>query len=178
LLYSEAAGLPASLADIAVMQSPSAASASVKPPGTHRVPIEQRAQAAIATLDAALVDGDTARARAAAVEAGLGNAAVALRAVELGNPAFAKELAELTLAAEPGNVDARVAALAAADLTNDDAELRRYAARMPDLRDPPSAAAVRVMIAVLYRRVGADAARAFGEAWSGARDARLPRAER
>jgi hypothetical protein len=134
------------------------------------VSAERRAQAAVATLDAALLEGDATQARAAAVEAGLGNAAVALRAVELGRPALAKELAELTLAAEPGNVDARIAALAAADLTNDDAELRRYAVRLPDLREPASAAAVRVMIGVLYRRVGVDAARAFGEAWPGARE--------
>jgi hypothetical protein len=179
LFYSEFAGLPASLNEIAGMQAPSAVSASVSPPGSHRVPAERRSQAAIATLDAALVEGDAPRARAAAVEAGLGNAAIALRAVELGQPTFAKELAELTLAAEPGNVDARIAALAAADLTHDDAALRRYTARLPDLRDPPSTAAIRVMIAVLFRRVGADAARAFGEAWLGTRGtAPTPHAER
>jgi hypothetical protein len=88
--------------------------------------------------------------------------------VELGQSTVAKEAAELTLSAEPGNVDARVAALAVADLEHDEQGFRRWATKLPGDHEAPSALGARVMAALLARRVGADAARAFSEAWASA----------
>jgi tetratricopeptide (TPR) repeat protein len=189
LLYPESAGLPASLAavmniDVARAGSPPAPiPAAVTPPqpGAPAVPAQTAAgtnvvpstspghdaperRDAMAALDAALMAGDAVAARNAAMRAHLDNAWLALRAVELGQPALAKEAAETTLAAEPGNVDARIAALAAADLGRDEAALRRYATKLPDAREPPSAFALRVMTALLARRAGTDAAHAFEKA--------------
>ena len=178
LLYPEAAGLPSSLAEVVGDGVPSA----VSPPAVSRLDASWSGPAdesAIAAVDGALAAGDAAQAKAAAVRARLSNAALALRAVELGQIGLSKELSELTLAAEPGNVDARIAALAAADLSHDETALRKWATPLPELRDPPSAAAIRVMTALLYRRIGPGAARAFGEGMGRASSsAASPRAER
>lgn len=166
LFYPEAAGLGTPLVEL------ERANGAPSSPTTWRpLSAERRSANAIAALDRALAGDDAVGARAAALDARLDNAALALRAVELGRPAIARELAELTLAAEPGNVDARIAAIAAADLVHDDREVRRWAARLPDAHETPSTAAIRVMIALLYRRVGADAALAFARGFGGAQTA-------
>src|SRR5258706_271740 len=71
-------------------------------------------------LDEALGKEDAEGARRAAVRAHVGLSTVAVRAAELGRPEVALDTAELVLAAEPTSVEARVAALAAADLAGDD----------------------------------------------------------
>ena len=161
LLYPEAAGLPDSLE--AVSASTRRTTAKITPPTSAR---PWAGRDAIEALDGALRTGDADAVRSAAVHAHVSTGWLALRAVELGQQGLAKESAEMTLAAEPSNVDARVAALAAADLSRDDGALRRWAGKLPDVREPTSALAARVMGALLERRVGAAAGRAFTEAWT------------
>jgi len=167
LLFPEAAALPDSLGAAVAANAlhPGSSLPSPDAPRPTSEPAAERREG-LAALDAALMAGDDAAARSAAVRAHLDNAWLALRAVELGQPAFAKDRAELTLAGEPGNVDARVAALAAADLGGDDAAFRKWATKLPADRGAPSLFAIRVMTALLDRRVGSDVARAFSAAWT------------
>jgi hypothetical protein len=169
LLYPEAATLPSSL-DAALAQAalgtPGAAPRQVQSqPPSRASAVEGRAAEA---LDQALRAGDAAAARRAAVSAHVGNGWLALRAIELGQPSFAKEAAELTLSAEPGNIDARIAALAVADLERDEQGLRKWASKLPSDHDAPSALSARIMAALLARRLGEDVARTFSEAWTAA----------
>jgi hypothetical protein len=167
LLYPEAAALPSSIdaaLSRAALRVPGVTTDRVeRPPQSHRSAVENRAAEA---LDQALRAGDATAARRAAVSAHVGNGWLALRAVELGQPTFAKEAAELTLSAEPGNIDARVAALAVADLERDERGLRKWATKLPSDHDAPSALSARIMADLLARRVGADAARTFSDAWA------------
>jgi tetratricopeptide (TPR) repeat protein len=161
LLYPEAAGLPDSLEAVSASSRRNPAQAD---PPTRPRPWARRD--AVEAVDGALRIGDADAARSAAVRAHLGTGWLALRAVELGQVNLAKETAEMTLAAEPGNVEARVAALAAADLSHDESAFRKWTSPLPADADTTSALAARVMAALLERRVGAGPGRAFTEGWA------------
>jgi tetratricopeptide (TPR) repeat protein len=145
---------PAGTASPAVTEASSPAAASLRGGAARRA-------MALAALDDAIGRGEGDEARRAAVAAHVGLSVVAIRAAELGRAELARDTAELVLAAEPTNTEARVAMLAAADLIRDDAALKRWAVPLPAGHDAPSSAAVRVMTTLLERRLGAEAARAF-----------------
>jgi tetratricopeptide (TPR) repeat protein len=69
-----------------------------------------------AALDAALALEDVERALRRGTTLGLRPAELALRAIALGRPALAEELARFVLAADPADAEARIALLAARDL--------------------------------------------------------------
>jgi hypothetical protein len=76
---------------------------------------------------------------------------------------LAETTAERALAAEPGNADALVALLVARDLLGKgDAAISAEA--LPSARSSLSPLGRELMSELLERRVGKDAARAFGEA--------------
>src|SRR5260221_4524657 len=124
-------------------------------------------------LDQAILSGDLAAARAASAQAHLGGAGLGLRALELGQIALAREAAALSLSVEPGNTDARAAALAAADLERNEDALLRLSTCLPRDRTPLSTRAARLMDELPPRRGGAEATGPLVEAISrGARGAR------
>lgn len=116
-------------------------------------------------LDRALGAGELTRARRLAVTAGVRADRLAVRAAALGSAGAAGEQAELVLAADPTNGNAWVAALVAADLDGDPERFRRALDALAREALPPEPLAARLMAALLARRVGADAARAWLEAY-------------
>jgi len=119
---------------------------------------------ALADMDFALGLGDATAARDAQVRAHVPSSELSLHAVSMGQNALATETASRVLAAEPGNVDARVAGLAAADLAQDEASLKKALQPLPRDRTRLGATAARLLRDLLARRAGPDAA----AAWSGA----------
>lgn len=114
--------------------------------------------APLAAIDAALARDDRAAARTLAVEAHVPSGALALRAAAIGNLPFAKSQAELVLAADPHDADARVALATVADLAHDDAALASALAETPANPAPLSPLAGFLMAELLDRRIGHDAA--------------------
>jgi tetratricopeptide (TPR) repeat protein len=120
------------------------------------------ASGAAGDVDDALTRGDFDKARRLAASARLSSGSLALRAAALGKLPFARDQAELVMLADPSNADARVAAIVAADLARDDAALRRALSNLPESFTPLSPLATLLMGEVLRRRIGEDAALAFG----------------
>jgi tetratricopeptide (TPR) repeat protein len=110
---------------------------------------------ALADVDAALLSDDGLLARRLALALHLGIGGLALRAAALGLADLAREEAELVLAADPTDADARVAAAVAADLLRNDAALRRALAGMPPELRPLSPLARALLSELLARRIGA-----------------------
>ncbi|HMJ13889.1 MAG TPA: hypothetical protein VK524_20870 [Polyangiaceae bacterium] len=135
-------------------------------------------------IDRALERAELKRARQLAVLAHLPGGALAVRAAALGVAELALKLADLVLAADPTDGDARIAALAAADLQDDPESFERRLADLASAGPEPSTLATRVMADLLARRVSAEAAhawlRGYGElppardTLERALDARLP----
>jgi hypothetical protein len=115
-------------------------------------------------LDNALAASDLSQARAAALRAHLSGSDLATRAYELGRFEIALEVASRVLGAEPGNTDARIVAIASAITLNDDRALERALIALPAERTPVGEGAAHVMEALLRRRLGEDAARAWSTA--------------
>lgn len=110
------------------------------------IPSAQTTQAA---LDQALRDHDLPRARRHALRIRLDPSALALHALQLGLPRAAMEQAQLVLAANPLDADARVAALCAADLLHETARFQALLVtplRSAELR-PAAAAALNRLLA-------------------------------
>jgi Tfp pilus assembly protein PilF len=136
-------------------------------------------------VDRALQRGELARARELAVLAQLSSSSLALRAAALGASELAQKQAELVLAADASDTDARIALLVAADLARDTPQFERWLVREALDAPHPSPLAARLMADLLARRVSRDAARAwlaaYGElpapqdALEESLDARLPR---
>jgi tetratricopeptide (TPR) repeat protein len=124
----------------------------------------QRDHPHLSEVDAALVRGDFERARRLALAARVSSGGLALRAVALGKPSFARSQAELVLAADPTDSDARTAAAVAADLSRDDAALARAMSGVPPGATGLSPLATLLMAELLARRVGPAAE----SAWMGA----------
>ena len=115
----------------------------------------------LAELDAALGRGDLQRARRLALEARLPPAELSVRAAALGRAREARDQAELVLGADPSSGSALVALATAADLAGDAAALARAWAAAPGPRDPsvpPSGLARLLLVELLDRRVGREAA--------------------
>jgi Tfp pilus assembly protein PilF len=125
-------------------------------------------------IDALLLLGDLPAARIAAKARHWRSSELAIRAVEIGALEAGYEQAMLVLRADPGDADAWIAALAAAE------EQRRperfeAALRALDTRPlPPTARAVELLEALLARRAGADAAAALRAAWNAGAEAAHP----
>jgi tetratricopeptide (TPR) repeat protein len=116
-------------------------------------------------IDALLLLGDLPAARIAAKARHWRSSELALRSVEIGALEVGYEQAMLVLGADPGDADAWIAALAAAE---DQRLPERFEAALVALDPrplPPSARAVTLLESLLARRVGADAARALRQAW-------------
>jgi tetratricopeptide (TPR) repeat protein len=124
----------------------------------------RRDSASLADIDAAIERGDFDRARRLALGARISSGALALRAAALGSIPFARAQADLVLAADPGDGDARVAATVAADLARDDVALERAVSAMPRVGAPLSPLATLLMAELLARRIGPDAQRAWMDA--------------
>jgi tetratricopeptide (TPR) repeat protein len=136
---------------------------------------EKRPEAAdTEVIDALLLLGDLPAARIAAKARRWQSSELALRAVELGALEVGYEQAMLVLGADPGDADAWIAALVAAD------EQRRperfeAALRALDARPlAPSARAVALLEGLLARLSGADAARALRESFAAGAEERAP----
>jgi tetratricopeptide (TPR) repeat protein len=123
-----------------------------------------KARASVADVDAAIARGAFDDARRLALAARVSSGALALRAAAVGAAAFAKEQAELVLAADPGDADARVAVAVAADLLRDSDALAHAMTAAPTARAPISPLAGLLMAELLERRVGADAKKAWIDA--------------
>lgn len=118
-------------------------------------------------IDRALQRGDLKRARELAVLGSVSSNLLAVRAAALGASALALEQAELVLAADPSDADARIASLVAADLSGDAPRFERSLARTAFETPVPSALAARLLADLLARRIGPDAARTWLEAYGG-----------
>jgi hypothetical protein len=103
-----------------------------------------------------------------ALTARLSSGALALRAAAVGAATFAKEQADLVLAADPSDSDARVAAAVAADLLRDDDALARAMIDTSAGRTPLSSLACALMAELLDRRIGPDAKKAWLDAFGAA----------
>jgi tetratricopeptide (TPR) repeat protein len=123
-----------------------------------------RAQRRASDVDAALVLGDFQRARRLALASRVSSGGLALRAAALGRLSFARSQAELVLAADPADTDARAAAAVTADLTRDDAALARVMSGVPPGASGVSPLATVLMAELLARRVGSAAESAWMEA--------------
>lgn len=132
-----------------------------------------RAEAALArlgvqgagALERALLARDLPEARRQATALRMRPGELALRAALAGAWAPAREQAELVLAADPGNADAWITRLVAADLAEDDAAFPDWLASAPaGPFEAPSAAAVRLLAELIGRRAGTDARRAWEDA--------------
>jgi tetratricopeptide (TPR) repeat protein len=122
------------------------------------------APAPASELDRALIRAPES-AKALARRAGMGPGALSARAAALGLVAFAGRESERVLAADPDDADAWIAALVVADLERDDRRWQRALARLGDEPLTPTPLAVRLLGELIARRAGADAARAWREAW-------------
>jgi tetratricopeptide (TPR) repeat protein len=127
------------------------------------VGVARRTEAS-AAVDRAIVAGDADDARAAAIAGRISRAELSFRALAFGRLDLAKQEAARILSEEPGNADARAAALVAADLTRDDAAFGYGASALPETRTRLSAAGVLLMEALLKRRAGDVAVRAWTDA--------------
>jgi hypothetical protein len=122
------------------------------------------ALAPLAEVDEALRRDDLEAARRHAQRAHLTLGELAVRAAALGHAAPARAEAEVVLAADPADLDARIALAVAADLARDPAAL---AAAMDAIPAPPAALTAPSPLAgllfaeLLVRRVDAAAARAW-----------------
>ncbi len=118
-------------------------------------------------IDRALQRGELARARELAVLAHVSSSTLALRAAALGASELAGKQAELVLAADGSDADARIALLVAADLAGDSPQFERWLVRDALDAPAPSALAARLMADLLARRVSREAASAWLEAYGG-----------
>jgi tetratricopeptide (TPR) repeat protein len=135
--------------------------ALLRPPLSGAGVLRRGEAVSLSGIDAAIGRGDFDRARRLALAARLSSGALALRAAALGSVSFARIEAELVLAADPADGDARVAATVAADLARDDAAFSRALSGVPANDAPLSPLATLLMAELLSRRVGADARRAW-----------------
>ncbi|MET0592651.1 MAG: hypothetical protein ABW133_08130 [Polyangiaceae bacterium] len=131
--------------------------------GTDR-PLERKARTTVRDVDAALARGAFDDARRLALAARISSGALALRAAAIGAATFARDQAELVLAADPGDSDARVAAAIAADLSRDDDALAHAMSGASVSRGRVSPLASALMAELLERRVGRDAKKAWLDA--------------
>jgi hypothetical protein len=128
---------------------------------TNRKTLASKARTSVADVDAAIARGAFDEARRLAIRARVSSGALALRAAAVGAASFARTQAELVLAADPGDADARVAAAVAADLLRDDDALERATTAVPSSRAPLSPLAGLLMAELLERRVGPAAKKAW-----------------
>jgi tetratricopeptide (TPR) repeat protein len=123
-----------------------------------------KARTTVADVDAAIARGEFDEARRRALAARLSSGALSLRAAAVGAASFAREQADLVLAADPGDSDARVAAAVAADLLRDDDALARAMGGVEIAKTRISPLAQLLMAELLLRRVGSDAQKAWSDA--------------
>jgi tetratricopeptide (TPR) repeat protein len=124
----------------------------------------EKAPTSLADVDSAIARGAFGEARRLALSARLSSGALALRAVAVGAAFFAKDQAELVLAADPGDGDARIAAVVAADLLRDDDALTHAMAIEVSPSTTLSPLASVLMAELLERRAGPAAKKAWLEA--------------
>jgi tetratricopeptide (TPR) repeat protein len=115
-------------------------------------------------LREAVADGNLARVESAALSAHSPLADVDVAAIAAARPDLAEALATRALISDPGDVDAKVIVLLAADLGQKEDILVRQATSLPVDRTTPSDVSTRFMEELLARRVGDGAARAFHDA--------------
>lgn len=113
----------------------------------------------LARIDDALLRHDLDEARRLALSARVANGTVALRAVRLGRLSEGRELAQMALAADPADSDARVAAAAVAELTRDDAALDEALSDLPAEAAPLSELGRNLIGEMVRRRLGESGAR-------------------
>lgn len=116
-------------------------------------------------IDRALQRRELERARELAVLASVSSSLLAVRAAALGASELAVKQAELVLAADASDSDARIALLVAADLVGDVAQFERWLVHRAFDAPAPSPLAARLMADLLARRVGPDAAGAWLDAY-------------
>ncbi len=114
-----------------------------------------------ASVDRALLSGDIDAARRGALAARLTVGDLAVRAAELGLASTATQLADEVLSADPGDANAWVARLVAADLSGDQAGFDSALTKLGKSPATPRPAAARLLGALLQRRSGKAAA----ESW-------------
>jgi tetratricopeptide (TPR) repeat protein len=127
-------------------------------------PSTTRAASLGAAIDRALLADELDLARQLAPRARLSGSALAIRAVLVGAPRAALNQSDFVLDADPGNTDAWIAGLVAADLLGDDARFEDKLAQGLAMTTRPSGPAARLYAELLERRLGADAARAWRQA--------------
>lgn len=122
---------------------------------------DARAREALSKLDELLLAQDFSKAMRHAQDLGLGYSELTARALALGQRAWARERADLALAANPHDIDARVLALVAADLELDSEKFREHLVLSEP--NPPGTLGLSYWLfaELLTRRVGAEAARAW-----------------
>lgn len=112
-------------------------------------------------LHAALRRADLDEARSAAIRLRLSPGALALAAARESTASAAASQAALVLSADPNDSDAWVAALVAADLEGDRAEIERLLRESPTEPSRPNPLALELLAALLERLAGDDARRAW-----------------
>lgn len=119
-------------------------------------------------LSKAIDDANVVAAERAAIRARVGSAELSLRAVSRGKLGLAETVASRVLDADPSNSDARIAALAAADLGRNEDAFESTLAAVPPGSALPTQHGAGLLEAILRRRVGDDAARAWRAAYGAA----------
>jgi tetratricopeptide (TPR) repeat protein len=122
-------------------------------------------EAAGDTIDVLLRARDLDGARRAAVMRRWKSSTLALRAAEVGAHAVAVEQARHVLQADPSDSDAWVALLVSADQLHDVPLFAQALEALDTEPTTPSARAAELLAALLARRVGEEAARAFRDAY-------------
>jgi hypothetical protein len=116
-------------------------------------------------LERAMDDADTPTVERLATTARVGTTELSLWAVRRGRPALAGELATRVLEADPRESDARIAVLSSADLARNDESFSRWSKAVPRGSTLPSPLGAEIMEALIARRMGPDAARAWASAY-------------
>lgn len=115
-------------------------------------------------VDRALVHGTEAEAHRLALAQGMSLGTLALRAAVLGRTGIALSQSARVLEADPDDTDAWIAGLWAATLVADREAFERISASLGPHPTAPSPLAARLFTALVERRLGAEAARAWREA--------------
>jgi tetratricopeptide (TPR) repeat protein len=116
----------------------------------------------------ALAGADAAEVERAAIRARIPSSELSLHSVAHGRIDVASRVATAVLEADPASSDARIAALASADLGRDEPALKRWMTSVPRGATAPSPLGAELMEALIGRRVGPEAARSFRAAYGGA----------
>jgi tetratricopeptide (TPR) repeat protein len=126
-------------------------------------PILKSDRPSFADVDRAIIETNASDVHRLAIRANVAPSTLAIRAAALGRFEIARRESERALAADPGDADAWVAALVAADALRDTDRFVTALRALGSAPLTPSPLGARLLVELIGRRVGKDAARAWLE---------------